>query len=86
MWSRLSYTCTLFFVVDTNVVISHLEYMLALIEAPPIDGGLRSVVVVPWVVLQELDGLKDRDDREMSVWFHSLLAFPHSPSFPTSPR
>ncbi|KAG0212548.1 hypothetical protein BGX28_006147 [Mortierella sp. GBA30] len=56
-------------VLDTNVLISHLNFLQTLIEAcgtpfnrknrAPVGNGQPQIVfVVPWIVVQELDGLK----------------------------
>eukprot|EP00053_Salpingoeca_punica_P014503 m.131830 g.131830 ORF g.131830 m.131830 type:complete len:310 (-) comp16473_c0_seq2:266-1195(-) len=44
-------------VVDTNVFIGHLDLLNNLLLADN-QSPLRCIMVVPWVVLQELDGLK----------------------------
>uniref|UniRef100_A0A8D2J9G7 Transcriptional protein SWT1 n=1 Tax=Varanus komodoensis TaxID=61221 RepID=A0A8D2J9G7_VARKO len=44
-------------VVDTNIMIRHLEY-IKFLKNRVIPGIGRFVLVIPWVVLQELDNLK----------------------------
>nr|XP_020650745.1 transcriptional protein SWT1 [Pogona vitticeps]XP_020650746.1 transcriptional protein SWT1 [Pogona vitticeps]XP_020650747.1 transcriptional protein SWT1 [Pogona vitticeps]XP_020650748.1 transcriptional protein SWT1 [Pogona vitticeps]XP_020650750.1 transcriptional protein SWT1 [Pogona vitticeps]XP_020650751.1 transcriptional protein SWT1 [Pogona vitticeps]XP_020650752.1 transcriptional protein SWT1 [Pogona vitticeps] len=44
-------------VIDTNIMISHLEFVKSL-KNRDIPGIGRFVLVIPWVVLQELDNLK----------------------------
>ncbi|XP_066482469.1 transcriptional protein SWT1 isoform X2 [Tiliqua scincoides] len=44
-------------VIDTNIMISHLEFIKSLKDTD-IPGIGSFVLVVPWVVLQELDNLK----------------------------
>ncbi|XP_063154497.1 transcriptional protein SWT1 [Candoia aspera] len=44
-------------VIDTNIMISHLEYIKYLKNAD-IPGLGRFLLLIPWVVLQELDNLK----------------------------
>ncbi|XP_033007257.1 transcriptional protein SWT1 [Lacerta agilis] len=44
-------------VIDTNIMISHLEFIKSL-KNTDIPGVGRFVLVIPWVVLQELDNLK----------------------------
>ena len=52
-------------VVDTNVILSHLEYLQELVMASPVQG-VATVVLVPFIVLRELDGLKSRTARDGS--------------------
>ncbi|XP_072014880.1 uncharacterized protein [Amphiura filiformis] len=47
----------LFIILDTNVLISHLTFLEELRDQS-IKGFGKPILVVPWVVLQELDGLK----------------------------
>ncbi|XP_061490019.1 transcriptional protein SWT1 isoform X1 [Rhineura floridana] len=44
-------------VIDTNIMISHLEFIKSL-KNRDVPGIGRFVLVIPWVVLQELDNLK----------------------------
>ncbi|KAJ7332640.1 hypothetical protein JRQ81_014820 [Phrynocephalus forsythii] len=44
-------------VIDTNIMISHLEFVKSL-KNRDLPGIGRFVLVIPWVVLQELDNLK----------------------------
>ncbi|XP_009996149.1 PREDICTED: transcriptional protein SWT1 [Chaetura pelagica] len=44
-------------VIDTNIMISHLEFVISL-KAEDIPGVGRLALIIPWVVLQELDNLK----------------------------
>ncbi|KFW03047.1 Transcriptional protein SWT1, partial [Eurypyga helias] len=44
-------------VIDTNIMISHLEFVRSL-KSEDIPGVGRLALVIPWVVLQELDNLK----------------------------
>nr|XP_030135324.3 transcriptional protein SWT1 isoform X2 [Taeniopygia guttata] len=44
-------------VIDTNVMISHLEFVRSL-KSEDIPGVDRLTLIIPWVVLQELDNLK----------------------------
>ncbi|CAO3672733.1 unnamed protein product [Umbelopsis ramanniana] len=50
-----------FIVVDTNILISHQDHLKSLISNIE-RRQCRVVVVVPWVVLEELDLLKSRRD------------------------
>ncbi|KAL5484621.1 hypothetical protein EMCRGX_G021150 [Ephydatia muelleri] len=47
----------LYFVLDTNVLLSHLDFLIELKDSAIKDIG-RPILVVPWVVMQELDALK----------------------------
>ncbi|KAK3727177.1 hypothetical protein QZH41_015196, partial [Actinostola sp. cb2023] len=47
----------LYIILDTNVLLSHLKYISELKDVP-IEGIGRPVLVVPWIVMQELDSLK----------------------------
>ncbi|KFV11861.1 Transcriptional protein SWT1 [Tauraco erythrolophus] len=44
-------------VIDTNIMISHLEFVKSL-KSEDIPGVARLALIIPWVVLQELDHLK----------------------------
>ncbi|NXC44337.1 SWT1 protein, partial [Penelope pileata] len=44
-------------VIDTNIMISHLEFVKSL-KSENIPGVGRLALIIPWVVLQELDNLK----------------------------
>ncbi|KFQ68335.1 Transcriptional protein SWT1 [Phaethon lepturus] len=44
-------------VIDTNIMISHLEFVRSL-KSEDIAGVGRLALIIPWVVLQELDNLK----------------------------
>ncbi|XP_064310444.1 transcriptional protein SWT1 isoform X2 [Phalacrocorax carbo] len=44
-------------VIDTNIMISHLEFVRSL-KSEEIPGVGRLALIIPWVVLQELDNLK----------------------------
>lgn len=49
-------SASVYFVVDTNVLIGDIDFLQELKSA--VVGGRESVVVVPYVALQEMDGLK----------------------------
>ncbi|XP_062990842.1 transcriptional protein SWT1 isoform X2 [Elgaria multicarinata webbii] len=57
MSSRMLSGLNTLIVVDTNIMISHLEY-IKFLKNRDIPGIGRFVLVIPWVVLQELDNLK----------------------------
>ncbi|XP_015725337.1 transcriptional protein SWT1 isoform X2 [Coturnix japonica] len=44
-------------VIDTNIMISHLEFIKSL-KSEDIPGVGKLALIIPWVVLQELDNLK----------------------------
>ena len=61
-------------VIDTNLLVSGLGVVAGLQEAREV------VVVIPWQVVQELDGLKNSDNHKTAVgaraavrWLHNLL-------------
>ncbi|XP_039342691.1 transcriptional protein SWT1 isoform X1 [Mauremys reevesii] len=47
----------LLIVIDTNIMISHLQFIMTL-KTRDIPGIGRFALIIPWVVLQELDNLK----------------------------
>uniref|UniRef100_A0A8C8RUJ2 Transcriptional protein SWT1 n=1 Tax=Pelusios castaneus TaxID=367368 RepID=A0A8C8RUJ2_9SAUR len=47
----------LLIVIDTNIMISHLQFVMTL-KNRDIPGIGRLALIIPWVVLQELDNLK----------------------------
>ena len=47
----------LYVVLDTNVLVSHLQFLIELKDYA-IKGVGRPILVVPWIVMQELDSLK----------------------------
>ncbi|EMP38797.1 Transcriptional protein SWT1 [Chelonia mydas] len=47
----------LLIVIDTNIMISHLQFIMTL-KTRDIPGTGRLALIIPWVVLQELDNLK----------------------------
>ncbi|CAL8256534.1 unnamed protein product [Merluccius merluccius] len=53
-------------VLDTNILLSHLDYVKK-IRSHGLGGMGFAVVLVPWVVLQELDALKNSKRPESSV-------------------
>ncbi|XP_078350635.1 uncharacterized protein LOC144635377 isoform X2 [Oculina patagonica] len=55
--SSNSYKDTLYVVLDTNVLLSHLK-LISELKDFPIEGVARPVLVIPWIVIQELDSLK----------------------------
>ena len=49
----------LFLVIDTCVLLSHLDYLAALTAQWPPQQLLEFTIVIPDVVVRELDGLKE---------------------------
>lgn len=47
-----------FIVVDTNVFLSHLKVVADLMEVK-LNGMEKAVILIPWMVIQELDYIKD---------------------------
>ncbi|XP_056292778.1 transcriptional protein SWT1-like [Pseudoliparis swirei] len=60
-------------VLDTNVLISHLDYVKK-IKAHGLGAVGFPIVLIPWVVLQELDSLKKRRGTSSSVARRAPLA------------
>ncbi|XP_031557115.1 uncharacterized protein LOC116293784 [Actinia tenebrosa] len=52
-----SYGDGIYIILDTNVLLSHLKFISELKDFP-IEGVGRPILVVPWIVMQELDSLK----------------------------
>ena len=52
----------LYLVLDTNVLVSHLQFLIELKDFA-IKGVGRPVLVVPWTVMQELDALKTNSSK-----------------------
>ncbi|XP_023222290.1 transcriptional protein SWT1-like [Centruroides sculpturatus] len=64
----------LFIVVDTNIFLSHLKYVKCLIELQITEYGVP-LVIIPWVVIQELDSLKN--NRNAKNIFHKATEAVH---------
>jgi hypothetical protein len=45
---------TLYLVLDTNVLLGHLNFITELRDS--VISGLQPTLLLPWVVIQELDG------------------------------
>ncbi|XP_028407735.1 transcriptional protein SWT1-like [Dendronephthya gigantea] len=56
------YEGSLYIVLDTNVLLSHLKFVVELKDYP-IPGVGRPTLVIPWIVMQELDSLKENKWR-----------------------
>ncbi|XP_043985920.1 transcriptional protein SWT1 isoform X2 [Gambusia affinis] len=57
---------TLILVLDTNILLSHLDYVKK-IQSCGLEALGFPIVLIPWVVLQELDSLKNRKGLSGSV-------------------
>ncbi|XP_007550967.1 transcriptional protein SWT1 isoform X1 [Poecilia formosa] len=57
---------TLILVLDTNILLSHLDYVKK-IRSCGLEALGFPIVLIPWVVLQELDSLKNRKGLSGSV-------------------
>lgn len=73
-----TYSHPLFIVVDTNVLLSNLNFVIELKDYPVHGIGLP-VLMIPWIVFQELDSLKDsvkryhhQKNRDGSERYHDL--------------
>jgi rRNA-processing protein FCF1 len=53
-----------FVVLDTNVLMDHIAYIEDLRDQTFGNLG-KPVVVIPWIVMQELDSLKDNKGQKM---------------------
>ena len=68
--------------LDTNVLISHLHFLVELKDYA-IKGVGRPMLLVPWIVMQELDALKTRSKtvgrkvREAIGFLHECFASRH---------
>lgn len=72
----------LYLVLDTNVLLSHLSFLVELKDYA-IKGVGRPVLIVPWVVMQELDALKTSSSkvsakaREAILFLHQCFSAGH---------
>lgn len=66
----------LYLVLDTNVLISHLSFLVELKDFA-IKGVGRPVLIIPWIVMQELDALKTLSSK-VSVKAREAISFLHS--------
>lgn len=67
----------LYIVLDTNVLLSHLQFLVELKDYA-IKGVGRPVLVVPWVVMQELDALKSNKEKKVGERARRAIASLHS--------
>lgn len=70
------YTEMLYVVLDTNVLISHLSFLVELKDFA-IKGVGKPVLVIPWIVMQELDALKTTSSK-VSVKAREAILFLHN--------
>jgi rRNA-processing protein FCF1 len=59
--SCVNYSDFLYIILDTNVLLSHLKFLIELKDHSLKDVG-KPVLVIPWIVIQELDVLKSSSD------------------------
>lgn len=71
--------------LDTNVLISHLQFLVELKDYA-IKGVGRPVLVIPWVVMQELDALKTRDNAHLASKAKKAIDLLHSCFSANHPR
>lgn len=76
------YTEKLYLVLDTNVLLSHLSFLVELKDFA-IKGVGRPILVIPWIVMQELDALKTSSSkvsskaREAITFLHNCFSVGH---------
>lgn len=68
-----------FLVVDTNFMVSHLDLVKDIRTVLERQNLPKRAIVVPWVVVQELDGLKAKSSvthlaRAANTWIYEMLA------------
>lgn len=66
----------LYLVLDTNVLVSHLSFLVELKDYA-IKGVGRPILVIPWIVMQELDALKTRSTK-VSTKAREAIRFLHN--------
>lgn len=64
-------------VLDTNVLLSHLQFLVELKDFA-IKGVGRPVLLIPWVVMQELDALKSSHRGSVHKRAQAAIAFLHN--------
>lgn len=75
----------LYLVLDTNVLISHCQFLVELKDYA-IKGVGRPILVIPWAVMQELDALKTRDNEGLATKARHAIAVLHSCFSANHPR
>ncbi|ESO92752.1 hypothetical protein LOTGIDRAFT_120307, partial [Lottia gigantea] len=63
----------LFIIIDTNILVQSLKFLQNLTETIITDFGLP-FIVIPWVVMQELDFIKDGKSKHTVVSFQAMKA------------
>ncbi len=67
----------LYLVLDTNVLLSHLNFLVELKDYA-IKGVGRPILILPWIVMQELDSLKTRERGGIATRARAAISFLHS--------
>ena len=62
-------------VLDTNVLLSHLNFLMELKDFA-IKGVGRPQLIIPWAVMQELDALKNNSSK-VGVMAKNAIIFLH---------
>ena len=75
----------LYFVLDTNVLISHLQFLVELKDYA-IKGVGRPVLIIPWAVMQELDALKARSNNSLANKAKKAISMLHKCFSANHPR
>ena len=83
--TRIPFQEMLYLVLDTNVLISHLQFLVELKDYA-IKGVGRPVLVIPWIVMQELDALKTRDNASLASKAKKAIDLLHSCFSANHPR
>lgn len=66
----------LYLVLDTNVLLSHLGFISELKDYA-IKAVGRPLLIIPWVVMQELDALKTRVNQTLADKARQAIGFLH---------
>lgn len=72
----VNYSDFLYLVIDTNILLSHLQFLVELKDCA-IKGVGKPVLVIPWMVMQELDFLKTATSS-VAVKSHKAIQFLHA--------
>ena len=67
----------LYLVLDTNILLSHLQFLMELKDYA-IKGVGRPILILPWIVMQELDALKTNSSSDIGSRARTAIAFLHN--------